>query len=72
MWNEEYKKKIALLNTTNNNEYYIRLDSYLDFIIKNPDQITGVLMKIENNLNLLNDPILEKIRDYSILRDSLA
>lgn len=72
MWNEEYKKKIALLNTTNNNEYYIRLDSYLDFIIKNPDQITGVLMKIENNLNLLNDAILEKIRDYSILRDSLA
>lgn len=69
MWLDEYNKKIALMNTTNNNDYYIKLDSYLDFIINSHnDQLKQmVLIKIENKLNILNDPILEKLRIYSMI-----
>lgn len=69
MWQDEYYKKIALMNTSNDNDYYIRLDSYLDYIFSSKrDEIkTIVLIKIKRNFNLLNDPLLEKIKKYSKL-----
>lgn len=70
MWLDEYKKKVSLMNTDNNNEYYIRLYSYLEFILTStPDELKGIcLMKIECRLNILNDPILKKIKEYNLTR----
>lgn len=65
---DEYIKKIELLNTSNNNEYYIRLNSYLDYILSNKDQYKNkTLPPIENKLNLVHDPLLEKIKQYNKL-----
>ena len=65
---DEYQKKIEQLNTSNNNEYYIRLNSYLDYILSNKDQFKHkTLLKIENKFNLVNDPLLEKIKQYTNL-----
>lgn len=65
---DEYLKKIELLNTINNNEYYIRLNSYLDYILSNKDQFKNkTLSPIENKLNLVHDPLLEKIKQYNNL-----
>ena len=70
---DEYIKKIELLNTSNNNEYYIRLNSYLDYILSNKDQYKNkTLLKIENKLNLVNDPLLEKIKQYKNLFDYIV
>ena len=70
---DEYIKKIELLNTSNNNEYYIRLNSYLDYILSNKDQFKNkTLLKIENKLNLVNDPLLEKIKQYKNLFDYIV
>ena len=70
MGQDEYKKKISLLNTRNDNEYYIRLDSYLDYILSNKDEYKNkTLIKIENKLNLVNDPLLDKLNKYTNLFD---
>jgi hypothetical protein len=70
MGQDEYKKKISLLNTRNDNEYYIRLDSYLDYILSNKDEYKNkTLIKIENKLNLVNDPLLDKLNQYTNLFD---
>ena len=70
MGQDEYKKKISLLNTRNDNEYYIRLDSYLDYILSNKDEYKNkTLIKIENKLNLVNDTLLDKLNKYTNLFD---
>ena len=69
MWTDEYNKKVSRMNTSNECEYYIMLDQYLDFILSSTtDQLKGVkLVDLTRTFNLLRDPILNKIRDYRLL-----
>ena len=69
MWTDEYNKKVARMDTSNECEYYIMLDQYLDFILSSTtDQLKGVkLVDLTRTFNLLHDPILNKIRDYRLL-----
>ena len=65
---DEYLKKIERMNKSNDSEYYISLDSYLDYILSNKDQFKNkTLIKIEKKFNLVNDPLLEKINQYTNL-----
>jgi len=74
MWVEDYNKHYNSLHNKNNDvQFYVSLDNYLDFVFKSKEEHLKqvVLWKPYNNLNLINDPILEKINTYKILYNKI-
>lgn len=73
MWLEDYNKHYDSLDNKNNVQFYISLDNYLDFVFKSKEEDLKkvILWKPYNNLNLINDPILEKINTYKILYNKI-
>tara|TARA_B100001063_G_C16637918_1_gene489286 strand:+ start:233 stop:469 length:237 start_codon:yes stop_codon:yes gene_type:complete len=73
MWVEDYNKHYNSLDNKNNVQFYVSLNNYLDFVFKSKEEDLKqvVLWKPYNNLNLINDPILEKINTYKILYNKI-